>query len=297
MRVMDQLEVDIGFLVKMKLTEGIYSHYSSNYSVLALTATSVRQGGTALFWRGNNSYEVEETQIWGANIISLQLMMGAVQFFVVGCCIPPSDLETLTDVNKAWRVCPAGVHPILVGNLNFNFCAPCMEREEMIAKQVDAMDLVDMSRHFCQCLGKQLQWRWTWGIRRVGRWISLQCNYFFGRETDWQRFRCVSVRMPCYYSNHHVLVAVIYSEGGGGDFKRYQQQAQRFPISLPMQPPKRCLTLNMRSCSGTWYTPPCGSTQTTEGSPPRRGNLLIIAHCCVGRECSPKQQCAALAGK
>jgi hypothetical protein len=98
LRVMDQLGVDIGFLLETKLTGGIFTRYSSSYSVLASTATSVRQGGIALFWRGNNSYEVEETQIWGANVISLQLRMDNAQFFVVGCYIPPSDLETLTNV-------------------------------------------------------------------------------------------------------------------------------------------------------------------------------------------------------
>jgi hypothetical protein len=42
--------------------------------------------------------------------------------------------------------------------------------------------------------------------------------------------------MPCYYSDHCVLVAVIYAEGGGGELKWYQQRAQRFPISLPHGP-------------------------------------------------------------
>jgi hypothetical protein len=98
LRAMDHLGVDIGFLLETKLTGGIYTRYSSGYSVLALTATSVQQGGIALFWRGNNSYEVEEMQIWGVNAISLHLMMGAVQFYVVGCYIPPSDLETLTHI-------------------------------------------------------------------------------------------------------------------------------------------------------------------------------------------------------
>ena len=99
---MDQMGVDIGFLLETKLTGGIYTRYSTEYSVLASSATSVRQGGIALFWRGNNSYKVEETQIWGANVISLQLRMDNTQFFVVGCYIPPSDLETLTDVKRAW---------------------------------------------------------------------------------------------------------------------------------------------------------------------------------------------------
>jgi hypothetical protein len=185
---MDQLGVDIGFLVEMKLTEGIYTQHSSGYDVLASTATSSSSGGIALFWRGNGSYEVEETRVWGPNIISLYLMMGACQFYVVGCYIPPSDLTALTCVDKAWSECPRSAHPILVGDLNINLRAPCTEREEMIAEQVEAMGLVDMSRHFYQRSGKRLRGGWTWRMRRGGRWISSQCNYFLGRETDCRRF-------------------------------------------------------------------------------------------------------------
>ncbi len=104
--------------------------------------------------------------------------MGAVRFYVVGCYILLSDLETLTYIDKAWSTCPMGVHPILAGDLNINLRALHTEQEEMIAKQVDSMNLVDMSRHFCQRSGKRLQWRWTWRMRRGGRWISSQCDYF-----------------------------------------------------------------------------------------------------------------------
>ena len=212
---MDGLGVDIGFLLETKLTDGIDTRYSSGYNVVALTAPSAWQGGIALFWRGNISYEIEETRIWGPNVISLHMMMGKIRFFVVGCYIPPSDLETLACIDKAWRECPSGAHPILVGDLNFNIRAPRTEREEAIAEQVDAMDLVDMSRHFRQRSGKRLRGTWTWRMRRGGRWISSQCDYFLGRETDRRRFRRISVRMPRYYSDHRALVAVIYAEGGG----------------------------------------------------------------------------------
>jgi hypothetical protein len=90
----------------------------------------------------------------------------------MGCYIPPSDLETLSCIDKAWHKCPKGAHPILVGNLNLNLHALHMEREEMNAKQVDAMDLVNMSRHFCQSLGNRFWGRWTWWMRRKGRYIS-----------------------------------------------------------------------------------------------------------------------------
>jgi hypothetical protein len=180
-------------------------------------------------------YKVKEMQIWGTNVISLHLMTGSTRFYVVGCYIPPSDLETLACINKAWRKCPKGAHPILVGDLNFNLRVPRTEREETIAKQVDAMDLVDMYRHFCQCLGSRLWGRWTWQMRREGRWISSQCDYFLGRETNHRRFQRVSVRMPRYHSDHRALVAVIYAEGGGG-LKGYRRQMQRFPLSLPCGP-------------------------------------------------------------
>jgi hypothetical protein len=96
-------------------------------------------------------------RICGPNIILLHLMMGATHFFVAGCYIPLSDLGTLACINRAWRECPMGAYPILVGNLNFNLSAPCMECKETITKQVDAMDLLDMSRHFYQCSGKCLR--------------------------------------------------------------------------------------------------------------------------------------------
>jgi hypothetical protein len=165
---MDQLGVDIGFLVDTKLTDGVYTRFLSGYEVVAPTMPPAWQGGIALFWRSNNLYKIEETKVWGPNVISMHLMMGAVRFYIVGCYIPPSDLETLTYIDKAWSACPMGAHPILAGDLNINLHAPRTEGEEMIAEQVDSMNLVDMSRHFCQCLGKRLWGRWMWRMRRGG---------------------------------------------------------------------------------------------------------------------------------
>jgi hypothetical protein len=50
-------------------------------------------------------YKVKEMRIWGANVISLQLRMDNARFFVVGCYIPPSDLETLPS-NEPGRHAP-----------------------------------------------------------------------------------------------------------------------------------------------------------------------------------------------
>jgi hypothetical protein len=175
-------------------------------------------------FRGNCLYEVKETRVWGPDVISLHLMMGACQFYIVGCYIPPLDLTTLTCIKKAWSECPRGAHPIMVGNLNINLHAPHMERKETIAEQVEIMGLVDMSRHFCHHSGKRLRGRWTWQMRRGGRWISSQCDYFLGRETNCRRFRRISIQMPCYYSNHSIWLPLFTQRGG--ELKQYQRRMQ-----------------------------------------------------------------------
>jgi hypothetical protein len=283
LRAMDQLGVDIRFLVETKLTGGIYTWHSLGYNVLASTAMSLSSGGIALFWRGNILYEVKETRVWGPNIISLHLMMGTCQFYVVGCYIPPSNLATLTCVDKAWSECPRGAHPILVGNLNINLCALRTERKEMIVKQVEAMRLVDMPRHFYQRLGKRLWGRWTWWVRRGGRWISSQCNYFLGRETDHRRFQHVSLWMPLYYSNHHALVTVIYAEGGGVEAVPRMQQ---FPLSLPWGPKVQLDAAYEEPQQDVVHSPP-RERSALVGSPPKCGRLSTTVRCCVGRACSP----------
>jgi hypothetical protein len=72
-----------------------------------------------------------------------------------------------------------------------------------------------------------------------GRWISSQCDYFLGRETDCRRFWCVSIQMPCYYSNHRALVTVIYAEGGGGENNRIKSGHKDYPAPNPGAPQRR----------------------------------------------------------
>ncbi len=90
----------------------------------------------------------------GPNMLSFQLVLGATRWYIVGCYIPPNDLTTLTHIEQAWQACPRGCLPILLGDLNVNLAAPRDERDETIAKQVDAMALSDMSAHFRQRSGK-----------------------------------------------------------------------------------------------------------------------------------------------
>ncbi len=73
LRAMDQLGVDIGFLLETKLTGGIYTWHLTDYDVLASTATLPSSGGIALVWKGNNLYEVKGRRRYGGLALSLCL--------------------------------------------------------------------------------------------------------------------------------------------------------------------------------------------------------------------------------
>jgi hypothetical protein len=190
---MKLMGVNFGVLLEMKLTEGVYTHWSSGYHVRATHEPSAWQGGISLFWRASDLYEVEEVELHGPNMLSFQLMSDAMRYCIVGCYIPPNDLTTLTHVKQAWMACPKGCLPIVLGDLNLNLATPRDEQDETIAKQVDTMNLVDMSSHFRQCRGRNSHGQWTWQMKKGRCWVSSQCDYILVRATNLGRFWHVSV--------------------------------------------------------------------------------------------------------
>jgi hypothetical protein len=78
----------------------------------------------------------------GPNVLSFQLILGATRWYIVGCYIPPTNLTTLMHVDEAWRACPKGCHPILLGDLNVNLAAPRNERDDTIAVSLKLLGLI-----------------------------------------------------------------------------------------------------------------------------------------------------------
>ncbi len=54
LRAMAATGVDLGIFTETKITDGVYTRYSSSYNVTASNAVSASQGGIALFWRDND---------------------------------------------------------------------------------------------------------------------------------------------------------------------------------------------------------------------------------------------------
>ncbi len=237
LRAMKQMGVDYGVLLETKLTEGVYTRWSSRYNVRSTHAPSKWQGGTSLFWRTSRTHEIEEVEMRGPNVLSFQLISGATRWYIMGCYIPPTNLTTSTHVDEAWQACPKGCHLILLGDLNVNLAAPRNKRNDTIANQVDAMALTDKSNHFRQRRGRRSQGRWTWRMRRGRGWVSSQCDYVLGRATDLGRWIWrVSIRKPyCHDSNHRAIVAEICA-GGGREMATYQKRCHCFPLKIPRVP-------------------------------------------------------------
>jgi hypothetical protein len=189
---MKLMGVDFGVLLEMKLTKGVYTRWSSGHHIQATHAPSVWQGGISLFWMASDLYEVEEVDMQGSNVLSFLLVLGATRYYIAGCYIPPNNLTTLTHIKQAWMACPKGCLPIVLGDLNVNLAAPRDKRDETIAKQVDTMNLVNMSSRFRQRWGNNSNGQWTWRMRRGRQWVSSQCDYILGMATNLRRFQRIS---------------------------------------------------------------------------------------------------------
>jgi hypothetical protein len=77
LRAIKQMGVDCSILLETKLTEGVYTRWSSRYNVQSTHAPSKWQGGISLFWRTSRTYEIEEVVMRGPNVLSFQLTLGA----------------------------------------------------------------------------------------------------------------------------------------------------------------------------------------------------------------------------
>jgi hypothetical protein len=185
----------------------------------------------------------------GPKVITFVVVLGGKHYYAVGCYIPLTNLTTLEHIEAAWIKCPKGHIPILLGVLNIKLASPRNERDELIAEHVgDVMGLVNMYCHFRQRRQTRARGCWTWRMRRGGRWVSSQCDYFLGREINHRRFRNISLRMPSHHdSDHRTIIAKFYS-GDEKKMKAYRQQHHCFPIKLPCGPQRELDTLFEKLC-------------------------------------------------
>jgi hypothetical protein len=125
---MADMGINFAILVKIEITEGIYTHFLSNYNVFASNAICVQQGGIALYWKSDKLYKFKEWWVPGPNLITFVVVLGGKHYYNVGCYIPPTNLTMLAHIKAAWNKCPKGHIPILLGDPNIKLTSPRNKR-------------------------------------------------------------------------------------------------------------------------------------------------------------------------
>ena len=199
---MSQANMDLGIFQETKLTDGICTHGSDGYRVVATDVPSQHCGGVTIFHWPAPHFAVEAVQQFGPNIIRFQLATGARRRYIVGCYLSHNDTLMIERVVEAPRELPKGAELLVAGDLNINFAAPEGDRrEEDIAATFATEGLEDMVPHFLP-----LQCRWcrdsrTWGMLRKGREVRSRTDFILW--TYRRLFGNVSVRDP-WHTTYYV---------------------------------------------------------------------------------------------
>jgi exonuclease III len=229
---MEQMKVDLGILTEAKLTDGIYTRYSSGYNVVATSARVHNQGGVALFYKNSPDWQVESVRQHGPNVISFQLVAASQRWGVVGAYVPPSDLNTVEYITQAFEALPRALPPILLGDLNVDLDDPRDRdgRGQEIAMEMASLGLEDLLRQFRQRRG--FRHGTTFWQYRNGQTVRSRCDYILG--TDRRMFKNVSLRDPrLYTSDHYMVHGILLFNQSRRQHLAYNRARKRFPLRPP----------------------------------------------------------------
>ena len=231
LRALGVVGVDIGFLQETKLTDGIYTRFSSEYHVLATDAASRTQGGVALVYRDSPYWQVESAIFHGPNVISAEIVSGNKRYGIVGAYVPPKDSTTSVHISAALDRFPRRRDLILVGDLNIDLDSPESERDMEIAQLLADFSLRDMHHHFKTGRRRSS----TWHQKRKGEIVWSRPDYFLC--TDRRTIRKYNIRDPRHYVTDHKLVCGVLISNKLKENKRYLRGRTKFPHRTPKMGP------------------------------------------------------------
>jgi hypothetical protein len=96
---------------------------SNGYNIIVTQATSIYQGGVALFFNNTSIlFIVEGALSFGPNVIQAKRISGNKRWTILGCYIPPSEVnkKALNFLRRALQHDNYNNKYILLGDLNVN---------------------------------------------------------------------------------------------------------------------------------------------------------------------------------
>ena len=148
LQVLQQGNVRVRILQKMKLTLVIHTRYGAGYLLWATEAEIRHQGRMAVIWREEVGWQIEGMVNFGPNMVSFLLKSGESIWYVIGAYVPPNDVPTVHQVEQLLTENPKWVETILMGDLNERLEEPCDKREEDLTTSLADHGLEDISRYF-----------------------------------------------------------------------------------------------------------------------------------------------------
>ena len=118
LRGMGKANMEVGVFKESNFTDGIYTHGSSGYRVVATSAPSRHRGGITLFYQDLPNFVVKAMRQFRAIFIACKLEMGKTRWSIVGCYLVPGDGATIQDMETEVKECPRGIQLIVTGYLN-----------------------------------------------------------------------------------------------------------------------------------------------------------------------------------
>jgi exonuclease III len=231
LRALEQLNVDVGLLTEVKLTDERYTRHSFGYEVAATTAVHHSQGGVALCWRDTEVSQVEGVHRHGPNVISCELVTGGRRWLVIGAYIPPSEVDgsTCQHILAAQSRRPR-LPVIVLGDLNVDLCQVELGslRDAGIAAAVATLGVEDMLKNFCQT--RHHGDGYTWRMRRDGQMVTGRCDYILA--DDRRYFQSVQIKTPRHYDSDHDAVVAVMLPRPPIEHRRYLEGQKAFPLHV-----------------------------------------------------------------
>ena len=186
--------VDIAVLQEVKITDPKFAARKwAGYKILTAAAGTANCGGIALLVKEKDggSFSFENAKVIGTNVISCELVTGQYKsWLIVGCYLPTSDTEGVTHrmVINALENRPAGMCPVVIGDLNPDLVFPRDRQEEILSSAMSGMDLMCASNgNRVRKKRKKTYGNWTFQRYKNrgggGRtWIHSKPDYFLIRQ-------------------------------------------------------------------------------------------------------------------
>ena len=106
-------------------------------------------------------------------------------------------------------------------------------RDDNIADMADEFNLSELTHHYKQRGGTKDDRggkRWSWRMRRRGRWVASQPDYILAEAGDKKLFSNASFRTPRWHDSDHRAIATRLRVRGRGRLRAYRRKRQRNPL-------------------------------------------------------------------